>query len=144
MKPALFLRTASVLSLIHCVLHTVGGVFISPDHGAEEVAVIEAMKSHRFDFLGSARSYWDFFFGYGLFITIVLFVAAILFWRVAAFVTTSPALVRSVAGIFAFNFAAMAIVSWRYFFFAPALTELLIAACLIVAYAGIGRPSKAV
>jgi hypothetical protein len=121
-----------------------GGVFGSPQHGAEEIAVIEAMKSHRFDFLGSARSYWDFFFGYGLFITIVLFVVAVLFWRLAAFVTTSPALVQSVAGIFAFNFAAMAVVSWRYFFFAPALTELLIAVCLIVAYTGTGRPSKAV
>ena len=109
MKPALFLRVASVLSLIHCVLHTMGGVFGSPQHGAEEIAVIEAMKSHRFDFLGSARSYWDFFFGYGLFITIVLFVVAVLFWRLAAFVTTSPALVRSVAGIFAFNFGDEAI-----------------------------------
>jgi hypothetical protein len=143
-KPALFLRVASVLSLIHCVLHTMGGVFGSPQHGAEEIAVIEAMKSHRFDFLGSARSYWDFFFGYGLFITIVLFVVAVLFWRLAAFVTTSPALVRSVAGIFAFNFAAMALVSWRYFFFAPALTELLIAVCLIVAYVKVGRPSASV
>jgi hypothetical protein len=142
-KPALFLRIASVLSFIHCVLHTIGGVFGSPQHGAEEVAVIQAMKGHRFDVFGSMRSYWDFFFGYGLFVTIVLLIAAILFWRVASFAATSPALVRSVAAIFALNFLGMAVVSWKYFFAAPAVVELLIAICLVAAFAGIGRQSKA-
>ena len=65
MKPTLFLRIASILTFVHCVLHTFGGVLSSPRHGAEEVAVIEAMKSHSFDVMGSMRSYWDFFFGYG-------------------------------------------------------------------------------
>ena len=83
MNATLFLRIASVLSLIQCVLHTVGGVFGSPKHGAEEVAVIETMKSHRFDFMGSMRSYWDFVFGYGLFVTIDLIVQTILFWQLA-------------------------------------------------------------
>jgi len=65
-KPTLFLRIASILTFVHCVLHTFGGVLSSPRHGAEEVAVIEAMKSHSFDVMGSMRSYWDFFFGYAL------------------------------------------------------------------------------
>ena len=85
MKPVLLLRIASVLSLIHCALHTVGGVFGRPRHGAEEIAVIETMKSHRF---------------------------ALLF----------------------FSWIATAIVSGGYFFAAPAVTELLIAACLAVAF----------
>ena len=133
MKPTLFLRIASVLTLIHCILHTVGGVFGSPQHGAEEIAVIHAMKSHRFDFLGSMRSYWDFFFGYGLFITLVLLILAILFWQLSVFWTRNPALVRSIIVLFSINFLVMAIVSWRYFFIAPAITELLIAVCLGIA-----------
>jgi hypothetical protein len=140
-KPALFLRIASILTLIHCVLHTIGGVFGSPQHGTEEFEVIEAMKYHRFDFFGSMRGYWDFFIGYGLFISIILLIAAVLFWRLAAFVTTSPALVRSVAAIFAVNFLGMTIVSWKYFFLPPAVFELLIAVCLIVAFLGVGRQS---
>jgi hypothetical protein len=83
MKPTLFLRIASVLTLIHCILHTFGGVLAAPRNGAEEVSVIETMKSHRFDVMDSMRSYWDFFFGYGLFVTIALLVQALLFWQLS-------------------------------------------------------------
>jgi hypothetical protein len=85
------------------------------------------------------RSYWDFFFGYGLFVTIILLATAVLFWRLAVFVATSPDVVRSVAGIFAFNFLGMSVVSWRYFFIAPAVVELLIAVCLVMAYVLVKR-----
>lgn len=135
MKPTVFLRIASILALLHCVLHTIGGVFGKVTHGAEEIAVREAMKSHSFDVMGSSRSYWDFFFGYGLFVTIVLFVLATLFWYLAKLVKTHPAATKPIVALFFFNFLLMAIVSWKYFFFAPALTELLIAACLAAAYA---------
>ena len=133
MKPALFLRIASGVTLLHCVLHTIGGVFVSPSHGAEEIAVIETMKSHRFDMMGSMRSYWDFFLGYGLFVTIVLLVLSIFFWQLASLAKTNPAWMRPILAVFCFNFIAMAIVSWRYFFIAPAIAELLIAVCLLVA-----------
>ena len=38
-KPVVFLRIASVLTLIHAVLHTIGGVFGSVDPGTPAVAV---------------------------------------------------------------------------------------------------------
>lgn len=135
MKPTALLRIAAVLTLIHCILHTVGGVFASPKHGAEELAVIETMKAHRFAVMGSMRSYWDFFFGYGLFVTIVLFVHALFFWQLAAFAKSNSAWLRPILGLFFFNFIAMAVVSWRYFFIGPAVTELLIAVCLAWAFA---------
>ena len=100
MTATLFLRIASVLSLMNCMLHTVGGVFGSPQHGAEEIAVIETMKSHRFDVMGSMRSYWDFLFGYGLFGTIGLLVQAILFWQLASFAKTNPAWTRPIVALF--------------------------------------------
>jgi pilus assembly protein TadC len=133
MKPRLFLRIASVLTFIHCVLHTLGGVFGSPQHGAEEIAIVDAMKSRRFDVLGSMRSYWDFFFGYGLFVTLALLVEAILLWQLAIRARANPDWVRPIAALLLFNFAAMSIVSWRYFFIAPAMNEVLIAAFIAIA-----------
>ena len=56
MKPALFLRIASVLTMIHGILHTIGGVLSSPKHGSEELAVVETMKAHTFNVMGSMRS----------------------------------------------------------------------------------------
>jgi hypothetical protein len=135
MKPTLFLRIASGLTLLHCVLHTMGGVLGSPQHGAEEVAVIATMKAHSFDFFGSMRSYWDFFFGYGLFITIALLIQGLLFWQLGTMAKVNAAWTRPIVALFFFNYAAMAIVSWRYFFVLPAVNELLIAACLAVAFA---------
>jgi hypothetical protein len=134
MKPGLFLRIASVLTFLHCVLHTVGGVFGKPKHGIEEVAVIETMKEHAFNVVGSMRTYWDFFFGYGLFVTVNLLLQAILFWALAGYVKTSPGLVRIVALLFFFNYALMSIIAFRYFFIAPGVVEALTAVCLLVAY----------
>jgi len=98
MKPTLFLLIASLLTLIHCILHTIGGVLAGPKHGAEEASVIETMKPRRFDVMGSMRSYWDFFFGYGLFITLALLVQAVLFWQLARVMKTNSALAKPGCG----------------------------------------------
>jgi hypothetical protein len=130
----LFLRIASILSLIHCTLHTVGGVFGKPKHGAEEVALVDSLKSHMWDFMGSMRSYWDFLFGYGLALTITLFVQFVLFWQLSGIVKKNPELVKPIILLFFFNCVLTAIVSWKYFFAGPGITQLLIAAALAVAY----------
>jgi hypothetical protein len=67
MKPTMLLRIASIVALLQFAAHTLLLVFGAPTHGPEEIAVVEAMKSHHFDFMGLTRSYWDFYFGYGLF-----------------------------------------------------------------------------
>jgi hypothetical protein len=134
MSPALFLRIASVLTIIHCTLHTVGGVFGKPKHGAPEIAVIDTMKTQRFDFMGSMRSYHDFLFGYGLAVTITLLLQGILFWQLGAAITTNPSLVRPIVAVFFMGSVLTATVSWKYFFIAPAITQLLIAGCLALSF----------
>jgi phosphoglycerol transferase MdoB-like AlkP superfamily enzyme len=134
MNPTLLLRIASFLSLLHCALHTVGGVFGSPKHGAEEVAVLETMKAHRFDVMGSMRTYWDFLFGYGLFVTIALLVQAILFWQLSTLAKANPGSARPIVALFFFNCVGGAIVSGKYFFIGPAATQSLIAVCLGLAF----------
>jgi hypothetical protein len=45
MKPTLFLRIASVLALIFCVGHTIGGVFSKPAPGVQTF-VVQVMKAN--------------------------------------------------------------------------------------------------
>jgi hypothetical protein len=137
LRATLFLRIASVLSLINCIGHT-SGVFSSPKHGAEEIAVQETMKAHHFDVMGSPRSYWDFLFGYGLITTIALLAQAILFWQLAALAKTNPAWTRPIVVLFVFNCLGTAIVCGKYFFIGPALTQMLIAVCLGIAFVTAG------
>lgn len=65
MKSATFLRIALVLTLIHAILHNLGGVFGKPMPGPGEQAVA-AMKANHFILMGNPRTYWDFYMGLGV------------------------------------------------------------------------------
>lgn len=134
MRTTLFLRIASILAIIHAILHTIGGVLSKPNNGAPEIAIIDAMKSRSFNVMGAMRTYWDFFYGYGLIVAITLLVQGIFFWQLGTIAKSNAAQIRPIILLFSLNFLATTIVAWKYFFIAPAVTELLIAASLAGAY----------
>jgi hypothetical protein len=134
MKPHVLLRIASALTLIHAILHTVGGLLHAPSHGQGGLAVLNAMKDFHFDAMGSQRSYWDFYFGFGLFLTVTLVLIAVLLWQLATLAKTFPAGARPFMASLCAGFVAFGVLSWAYFFIAPLLTELVIAACIGLAY----------
>ena len=134
MKTTLYLRIASVLAIIHALLHTIGGVLSKPNNGAREIAVIDAMKSQSFNVMGSMRTYWDFFYGYGWLLGLALLVEGILFWQLATIAKTNAAPIRPIIMLFCINFLVTTVIAWKYFFVAPAVTEILIAAFLAAAY----------
>ena len=133
-KPVLFLRIASVLTLIHAVLHTIGGVFGKVEPGPEATAVA-AMKANQFLLMGNMRSFWDFYFGFGLALTIFMTAESILMWQLSSLAKTDARRLRPMMVTFLVAYAALAINSNMYFFIAPVITEILIAACFAVAIA---------
>jgi hypothetical protein len=135
MKPQILLRSASVLALIHAALHTFGGLLSAPSHGQEEVTLLTAMKSFHMDVMGSLRTYWDFYFGFGLFLTVSLVVLAVFLWQLAALAKTEPTKARPFIGTLCAAFVAFVILSWCYFFVAPLVTEAVIAILIGLAYA---------
>ncbi len=132
MKPATFLRIAAVLTLIHSTLHTIGGVFGKVPPGPAEHAVT-AMKANQFELMGGLRTYWDFYMGFGLGITIFLTLEAVVFWLLASRVQAEGARLRPVILVFALGYLALAVNSFCFFFLAPVVNELLIVLCLVVA-----------
>ena len=132
MKPTIFLRIASLLTLLHSVLHTVGGVFGKPTPGAGEAAVA-AMKSNQFLLMGNMRSYWDFYMGMGLGVSIFLTVEAVVFWQLASLAKTSSYRLRPIYATFMVGYLVFALNSYRYFFWPPVAVEILIALCLAMA-----------
>jgi uncharacterized membrane protein YjdF len=129
MKPVPFLRIASVLTFIHAVLHTIGGVFGKVEPGPAAVAV-EAMKTNQFLLMGHMRSFWDFHRGFGLGFTIFLTAEAVLFWQLGSLAKTDPQRLRPIMATFLVAYTVLAMNSYTYFFLAPVITEILIAACL--------------
>jgi hypothetical protein len=130
MKPTIFLRVASVLTLIHAVLHTIGGVFGDIGPGAASIAVA-AMKVNTFPLMGHTRSFWDFYRGMGIGVTISLTVDSIAFWLLGSLVKRDGARLRPILAAFAVEYLALSVNSQIYFFLGPVITEILIAACLL-------------
>ena len=133
MKPTIFLRIASVLTLIFCALHTVGGVLSKPAPGVQTF-VVQVMKSNSFNFMGSVRSFWDFNLGYGLLLSVVLFIHSLLFWQLASMAKTDGARLRPLLALLFLEFAIQSPIAGRYFFLGPAITSAIIAACLAIAF----------
>ena len=132
MKPVVMLRIASVLVLIHAILHTVGGVFGKPVSGV--AARVAAEMRTTFPAFGAIRSYSDFYMGMGLGVTIFLTMDALLLWVLASMAKNDPPRLRPLIAIFALGYLAFAFNSYTFFFAGPIIAELLIVACLVAAF----------
>ncbi len=133
MKPALWLRIASILTLLHAVLHTVGGMFGGPRNAAQSLA-LASVQEHTFDAFGMTRSYWDFYFGFGLMASLTLLLLTVLLWQLAVLVKTDPDKTRPFLVMLFVMFIAMAAISWYYFFAPPFIMEIIIALCIGAAF----------
>jgi hypothetical protein len=143
MRPTLFLRIASVLTLIHAALHTIGGVFGAPDPGVQQ-ATVAVMKANEFLLMGATRSYWDFYRGLGLAVSVFLTVEAVVFWQLGTLAKTDALRLRPVLATFLIGYLGVAVVSYLYIFAVPVVVEVLIAACLGMAIVGSKRSAAMV
>ncbi len=126
----IWLRVASLLALLQGIAHAWLFVTASPTHGLAEREVVHAMQAHRFDYVGSMRSYWDFYTGYGLMAAATVFVEAALFWLLGSLAQKAGADVRPIVALFLVANLVHASLAWRYFFITPIIPDGLIAICL--------------
>jgi hypothetical protein len=138
-KAFLFLRIASVVSLLFATGHLLGSLASwSP---AGETEVLRAMRSYHFDAGGVTRSYADFYLGFGHTISIYLLLQAVLLWLFASLARTEVRMLRpALATLFLANVAS-ALVSWKFIFVIPVLFSAAIALCL--AFVILQRPRSA-
>jgi len=129
LKASTFYRIAAVLILLFAVGHTVGFLQSDPKWGVD--TLLASMRSIHFDVQGFSRTYWDFYVGFGLFVTVFLLLAAVLAWQLGGLAAETLRLMRSTAWAFALCFAVVTVLSLRYFFIIPIVCSILITACLI-------------
>lgn len=134
MKPWTYLRIASVLTLVHSAMHTIGGVFGAPPPGAASVAAA-AMQDNHFQFMGATRSFWEFHRGLGLAVTIFLTAEGVVFWLLGSLAKRDAVALRPMLLVFALAYLAFALVSLVYFFALPVVFEAAIALCIALAFA---------
>ena len=132
MTTTLFLRIASVISLIFTLGHSAGGLQKWSPIGDNEV--LRAMTAFRFDAMGAHRSYLEFFMGFGWSISVAMLMQTVLLWQMASLARTDPAGVRPMIAVIALATVASGVIAWRFIFPVPALFSSVLAIALAAAF----------
>lgn len=131
MSPAVLYRVASVLLVLFGLGHQLGFRQVDPRWAAD--SAVGAIKATRFQVQGMTRTYWDFFSGFGFFVTVFLFFAAILAFRLGGLPKETLRSLGLVTWAFALSFIVITILTSRYFFLTPLILSSLVALCLVLA-----------
>jgi hypothetical protein len=129
LKPCVLYRIAAVLLVLFAVGHTLGFRQIDPKWGID--SLISSMRSIHFQTQGVTRTYWDFYVGFGLFVTVLLLFLAVLTWQLGGLPAATLASMRVLLWALAICFVAITILTWRYFFIVPLVFCIVILLCLI-------------
>ena len=139
MTTTLWLRVSSVITALFAAGHALGGLKYWSPMG--ENAVLQAMRSVRFDVMGANRSYLDFYLGFGYSLSVIQVMLAILLWQFATMARTNAASVRPMIAVIILAVAACAVIAWRLILPVPALFSLVQLASLAVAFVVARRQS---
>jgi len=129
MKPSIYYRVAAGLLVLFAAGHQLGFRKVDPSWNADVVA--SAMQATHFTVQGFTRAYWDFFSGFGFFVTAFLLFSAVLAWELGGLSADVLRALSRVRWALAICYAAIAILTWSYFFIAPGAFATLVAVCLI-------------
>lgn len=128
MTATVFLRVASILSLLFAAGHTLGGSQSwSP---AGETEVLQAMRSFRFDAEGVSRTYLELYLGFGFILSVYLLLQAVVLWQLATLARVEPARLRPLVAAFLLAQVASGFLEWRFIFAVPVVFSALIALSL--------------
>jgi len=122
-------RIAAVLLVLFDAGHTSAFPWSDPTWGVD----IGSMRSTHFYIMGFSRTYWDFYVGFGLFVSVFLVLAVVVAWQLGRLPPESLALMRGTACAFALCFAAITVLSWKYFFIVPIVFSVVTTLCLTLA-----------
>jgi len=129
MKASLLYRISSVLLVLFALGHTIGFRKVDPRWAADNV--VSSMRSVSFEVQGFKRTYWDFFTGFGLFVSVFLLFAAVLAWRFGSISPERLSAIPVERWSFALCFVLVAGLTWRYFFVGPGVFATFVALGLV-------------
>ena len=132
MRSQSLLRIASITALLFGIGHTIGYPWVG-EVTTEQFSEISAVKSVTAVTQGFLRSYWDFHIGFGITISLLFFVQAVIFWQLGSFGRSEPKSARFVAAVFGVFYIACTAVDFVFFFWAPIICCAILAICLLTA-----------
>jgi hypothetical protein len=132
LTPTLFLRIASGLTVLYAAGHAMGGTESWSPPG--ETDVLQSMRTFEFDVMGATRTYMHFYLGFGVYITVLLLLQAVLMWQLASLARVDPRRTGPLIATLSVSSLIGTFVVWRFIFAVPALCSLACATSLTIAY----------
>ena len=131
MLPVILYRVSAVVLLLFAAGHQYGFRQVDPQWKAD--STVAAMRDVRFPVQGFHRTYWEFFSGFGFFVTTLLLFSAVFAWQVGGLSPEVRSALAPVRWTFAIAYVVIAALTWRYFFVAPGILSTVVALLLVVA-----------
>jgi hypothetical protein len=125
-------RIASALLIVFFFGHTFGGMSGRRSFGPASDAVLAAMKTVRFDFNGSSVTWYGFWLGFGLTVSVYLLLAAVVAWQLERVPPASWSLVSVIAWSLVGAMGGTAALSFAYFFAGPGVIATLVTVLLAI------------
>lgn len=123
-------RLATYLLILYCAGHTWGALLSTPHFGQASDAVFRAMKSVHFQAQGADSTWYGFYMGFGLMVSVFFLFSAAMTWFMGGLVRCEKrALAPLIWGLF-LSYIANTVLAWAYFFPAPIIFSTLISALL--------------
>jgi hypothetical protein len=130
-RASIWLRVAAVIAALYAAGHSAGMPW-TPTHEVRPQGIVAAMREVHFRAAGAEHSYWDFYQGFGLAISVLLALEAILLWQLATLARAGTRY-RAMAATHLAGFVLLGVVAARYILALPLWLSLAIAACLVLA-----------
>jgi len=93
--------------------------------------------------MGSTRTYWDFYFGFGVIISLLMLLLGVVLWQLGSWAKTDALRVRGIVASFFVAFVVNTVLTWKYFFVLPVVMSAAITVCLALAFVTAGRSKVA-
>jgi hypothetical protein len=108
-------KTATILLLIFCTAHTIGGMLLPHHHSPEADAVFASMKTVTFTFNGATCTWYNFWFGFGISASISQLLSATIAWQLDKVKGEEWGVVSGIAWALVASHGCGMVISWSYF-----------------------------
>lgn len=119
MRSWIWLRSLAVVLAVFTLGHTLGTAAPKVTRGAPEATLFAAMQSYRFPIMGFDRSYWEFYRGFAILISVLMLLMMVLAWQLGTLSRRDPRGALPLAVTLQLACIGMLIVGWFFFFGAP-------------------------
>jgi hypothetical protein len=121
--------------ILYTLGHTVGAVIATPAFGSQSDAVVSSMKSVQVVVQGTERTWYDFYRGFGAFVSLFFILSTWIAWYLGGRGRETRRIFEPLTWAFVLAWAGGAVLAWQFFFatpliFSTVITVILMAACI--------------